>query len=707
MSSQTLAQPGQTWSPPIAGQLRRNRLAALLRGHTADPAWIRPTLLGLLLATALLYLWDLGASGWANSFYSAAAQAGSVSWKAFFFGSSDSANSITVDKPPAALWIMALSVRIFGLHSWSILAPQALEGVGSVGLLYLTVRRTSGAVAGLIAGAVLAVTPVAALMFRFNNPDALLVLLLVAAAYCVVRAIEAGSARWLALAGVLIGFGFLTKMLQALLVLPAFAVAYLIAAPGGLAGRLRRLLLAGAAMIAAAGWWVAIVTLIPASYRPYIGGSQHNSILELTLGYNGFGRLTGNETGSVGGGGPAGAGGGRMWGATGWSRLFGTDMGSQISWLLPSALLLLAAGLWFTRKAIRTDRSRAALLLWGGWLLVTGAVFSYAKGIIHPYYTVALAPAIGGVIGIAATLLWRHRDRLTARLVLAASVLLAAGWQFALLDRDAGWQPWLRYSILLVGVATVLLLLQVTRMVHRVGLVIATVALIGSLAGPAAYAVATAAQPHTGAIPSAGPAGGGGFGPGGGTGGPAGLGGPPGGPPGVAAGGGANGAGGGANGAGGFAGTGGFGGTGGFAGGTNGTNGTGGSGFGRSGGAGGLLNASTPSAAVVQALQADSGSYTWVAAAVGSNTAAGYQLATQLPVMPIGGFNGSDPSPTLAQFQAYVAAGKIHYFIGGGGFGGQQGGSNSSSAIASWVQSHFTTVTIGGTILYDLTQPAS
>ncbi|HEU5270317.1 MAG TPA: glycosyltransferase family 39 protein, partial [Jatrophihabitans sp.] len=399
MSSQTLVPPGQSWSPAFTEQRRTSRLAALLRGRTADPAWIRPALLALLLATGLLYLWDLGASGWANSFYSAAAQAGSVSWKAFFFGSSDSANSITVDKPPAALWVMALSVRLFGLHSWSILVPQALEGVGSVGLLYLAVRRTSGAVAGLIAGAVLAVTPVAALMFRFNNPDALLVLLLVAAAYCVVRAVEAGSARWLALAGVLIGFGFLTKMLQALLVVPAFALAYLIAAPGGLAGRIRQLLLAGLAMIGAAGWWIAIVSLIPARDRPYIGGSQHNSILELTLGYNGFGRLTGNETGSVGGGGPAGAG---RWGTTGWSRLFGTDMGSQISWLLPSALLLLVAGLWFTRKAIRTDGSRAALVLWGGWLLVTGLVFSYAKGIIHPYYTVALAPAIGGVIGIGA-----------------------------------------------------------------------------------------------------------------------------------------------------------------------------------------------------------------------------------------------------------------------------------------------------------------
>src|ERR1700712_5572578 len=223
MTAHTLIAPGQTaYQQPSDGS-RTNRRTALLRGRSAEPAWVRPALLGLLLATALLYLWGLGASGYANSFYSAAAQAGSASWKAMFFGSSDAANSITVDKPPAALWIMALSVRIFGLSSWSVLVPQALEGIASVGLLYLAVRRTSGPAAGLLAGAVLAVTPVAALMFRFNNPDSLLVLLLIAGGYCLVRALESTSTKWLVLVGVLTGFGFLTKMLQALLGVPAFA----------------------------------------------------------------------------------------------------------------------------------------------------------------------------------------------------------------------------------------------------------------------------------------------------------------------------------------------------------------------------------------------------------------------------------------------------------------------------------------------------
>ncbi|MEO9221171.1 MAG: glycosyltransferase family 39 protein, partial [Mycobacteriaceae bacterium] len=278
-----------------------------------DRRWARAGLLALLLGTAVFYLWGLSASGYANSFYSAAAQAGSVSWKAFFYGSSDAANSITVDKPPASLWVMALSTRLFGLSSWSILVPQALEGVATVGVLYATVARRFGPAAGLLSGLVLALTPVAALMFRFNNPDALLTLLMVAAVWALLRGVEDGRARWLVLTGMLIGLGFLTKQLQVFLVLPALAITYVVAAPVGLRQRLVQLVAGGLALVASAGWWLAIVELVPVAGRPYIGGSQNNSILELTLGYNGFGRLTGAETGSVVGGRPAAAG-GAMWG---------------------------------------------------------------------------------------------------------------------------------------------------------------------------------------------------------------------------------------------------------------------------------------------------------------------------------------------------------------------------------------------------------
>jgi len=623
--------------------------------------WERPALLALLAVTAVLYLWGLGRSGWANSFYSAAAQAGSASWKALFYGSSDAASSITVDKTPASLWVMALSVRIFGLSSWSILVPQALMGVGSVGLLYGTVKRWSGPVAGLIAGAALALTPVAVLMFRFNNPDALLVLLLVAAAYATVRATEKASARWLMLAGALVGAGFLTKMLQALLVVPALAVVYLVAAPTTVRRRVGHVLAGGLALLVSAGWWVAIVALVPASDRPYIGGSQHNSILELILGYNGFGRLTGNETGSVGGGG----GGTGMWGETGLGRLFDGEIGGQVAWLLPAALILLGAGLVVTGRRPRTDRTRAALLLWGAWLLVTGLTFSFMAGIFHAYYTVALAPAIGALVGIGATVLWRRREGAAA---LAITLAITAAWSYVLLKRSTEFLPWLAPVVLAGGLAVALGLLLAGSLPRRVAAVLAAAGLTVALAGPAAYAVDTAATPHTGSIPSAGPIAGAMGGPGGGLGG------------GRAA-------------QGGF---GGFGGPGGAAGG--GTGGVAG------GPGGGLLNGSTASSDMVALLEKNAGGYTWVAATIGSNNASGYQLASGEPVMAIGGFNGTDPSPTLAQFQQYVAEGKLHYFIGGGTGGGTgTGGSAAAQEIASWVEQNFAATTVGGVTVYDLT----
>jgi 4-amino-4-deoxy-L-arabinose transferase-like glycosyltransferase len=654
--------------------------------------WARPALLVLLAGTALLYLWSLGSSGWANSFYSAAAQAGSQSWEAFFFGSSDSANSITVDKPPASLWLMSLSVRLFGLSSWSILVPEALCGVAAVGLLYAAVRRYATPGAGLIAGAVLALTPVATLMFRFNNPDALLTLLLVAAAYCTLRAIERGSTWWLVLAGTAVGFGFLTKMLQAFLVLPALAVAYLVAAPTPLRRRIGSVLAAGAAVVVSAGWWVAIVELIPAGSRPYIGGSQTNSVLELIFGYNGFGRLTGQETGSVGGA-PGGG-----WGPTGATRLLDAQFGDQWSWLLPAALIFAGALLWWTRRAPRTDRTRAAVLLWGGWLLVTGLVFSYMAGIFHGYYLVALVPAVAALVGIGAATLWRQRSQPWARWVLAATVGITAIWAAVLLGRTPGWQPWLPTAVLVVGAAVVLALLGVHRMPRQAVVVLAAAAVLVGVAGPAAYSLQTASTAHGGAIPTAGPGTAGGRG---GAGGPGGgqfgagaqrgnagaLGVPPlgtatgPGAPGGLAGGPTGGAAGGA--------------AGGLAGGQRG-----------GGGPGGILGSETPSAQVTALLGADAGRYTWVAATVGANSAAGYQLALNAPVMPIGGFNGNDPSPTLAQFQQLVAGGKIHYFIGGGGAGPGMGGSGSGRQIGAWVAAHFTAKTVGTTTLYDLTQPA-
>ncbi|MEV6783456.1 glycosyltransferase family 39 protein, partial [Streptomyces sp. NPDC051098] len=446
------AQGGHARGGPPGGHAAGGRgarpAARLWRGRAGDAPWVRPALLGLLLITAVLYSYDLSASGYANSFYSAAVQAGSESWKAFFFGSSDAASAITVDKPPAALWPMALSVRLFGLGSWQILLPEVLMGVGTVAVVYAAVRRRFTPAAGLIAGAVLAVTPVAALMFRFNNPDALLALLMAVAVYCVLRALEGARTRWLVWAGVAIGFAFLTKTLQAFLILPPLALVYAVCAPTTLRRRLGQLALAGIAIVCAGGWWVAIVELWPASSRPYIGGSQNNSFLELTFGYNGLGRINGEEAGSVGGG---GAGGGGRWGGSGIGRMFDASIGGQISWLLPAALLLLVAGLVVTWGAGRTSTARSAFLVWGGSLLMTAAIFSFMAGIFHEYYTVALAPYIAALVGMGVTVLWEERRTFAASAALAVTVAVTAVWSFTLLGRTPDYLPWLRWAVLVGG----------------------------------------------------------------------------------------------------------------------------------------------------------------------------------------------------------------------------------------------------------------
>jgi 4-amino-4-deoxy-L-arabinose transferase-like glycosyltransferase len=633
----------------------------------------RATLLGLLAVTAVLYLWNLSESGWANSFYSAAAQAGSVNWEAFFFGSSDAANSITVDKPPMSLWFMALSIKIFGLSSFSILLPEALMGVASVAVLYATLRRRFSAGTAILGGAVLALTPVAALMFRYNNPDALLVLLMSLAVYFTLRGVEDGRIRWILWAGVMVGFGFLTKQLQVFLILPALIAVYTWASPHRVGTRILHLLAGLGALLVSAGWWVAIVELMPASMRPYIGGSQTNDFLELTFGYNGFGRLTGAETGSVTGGAGAGgaAGGASQWGATGLFRLFENEFGGQITWLLPAALVLALVSYLLLRRTPRTSVRRATLSLFVVWLMVTALAFSFMAGIFHAYYTVALGPAIAGVVAIGASLLWERRAALWARIVMASLVLITALWAWSLLNEAPTWLPALKVVVLILAVIAAGMLLLTPR-ARSLSIATASIALAAILLAPLAYTIETVNTAHSGGIVTAGPTvAGSGFGGGGRGGGPGGA--PGGGAPGGAAPGGAA-----PN-------------AGSFGGGTAGR-----------GGAGGLLNAASVGSALTAVLEKNASSYTWVAAAVGSNSAAGYQLATGDPVMPVGGFNGSDPSPTLAEFQKLVSNGEIHYFIGGDSIGGSNGGSNVAGTIASWVAANFTATTVDGVTLYDL-----
>ncbi|MFC5750621.1 ArnT family glycosyltransferase [Actinomadura rugatobispora] len=477
----------------------RSTVQRLLLGPSDQPTWVRPAALALLALTSLLYLWDLSVSGHGNNYYAAAAMAGSQDWAALFFGSLDPNNGITVDKPPASLWVMGLSGQIFGFSSWSLLVPQALQGIASVGLLYATVRRWSGPAAGLLAGAVFALTPVATSIFRFNKPDSLLTLLLIAAAYCTVRATERAGLRWLLLAGTAIGFGFLTKMLAAFLVLPALALVYLVAAPTGIVRRLNHLGAAGMAVVVSTSWYIALVDLMPKGTRPFIAGSEDDTVLDLALGYNGIGRILGNERNSTSGG--AGTG---FSGEPGIARMFNDQLGGEISWLLPPALIALIAGLWLTRRAPRTDRTRAAILLWGVWLVGIGMVFSLMEGIILPYYSVILAPAIGALIALAGVRLWESRANLTARCTLAAMVAVSVAWGFALLERTGSWMPGLRWSLLALGVITVIAL--VAPQTRRLTVVTLACALVTGLGGTSAYALATAAEPKP-EIPTSGPAG--------------------------------------------------------------------------------------------------------------------------------------------------------------------------------------------------------
>ncbi|UAK31175.1 glycosyltransferase family 39 protein [Nocardia asteroides] len=594
-----------------------------------------PSLALLLAATTIAYLCNLSANGWADEFYSAAVQAGSESWKAFFFGSSDSANSITAAKIPAALWPMELSVRVFGLNSWSILVPQVLFGTASVALLWAAVRRSFGPVAGLLAGFALAVTPVAALMFRFNNPDALLVFLEVAAAWALIRALDDGRTRWLVLCGAFIGFGFLTKQLQVMLVLPALALTYLVTGPPRLGKRIVQLLAAGVTMVAATAWWLLTVELWPARSRPWIGASQHNSVLELTLGFNGFDRLTGNDRRGVGTPGVEAVRRATAPSDTGIARLFEPAQGGQIAWLIPAALVTFVAGLLLCGRSPRTDRRRATLLLWGGWLVVSGLVFSYMAGIFHPYYTVTLAPAVAALVGIGAALAWQYRDRLSVRLSAALALGATTATAWLLWSRSADFAPWLRWAVLAAG-----LLAFVTVIVRdKPGVVVAAAAALTAFAGPVAYTVHTIATPHHGTNPIAGPV----------------VAAPTGGgvtPASIAF----------------------------------------------------FLEPSTPSSEVVRLLRRDGTGHRWAGAAIGSMNAAGYQLAAQLPIMPIGGFNGRDPSPTLEQFKRYAAQGEIRYFIITPN--GRERETGANAHITEWIQDHYSPTIVDSVTLYDLSIPA-
>jgi 4-amino-4-deoxy-L-arabinose transferase-like glycosyltransferase len=638
-----------TPSPLGPRGLRARGLRALLRGRPADPPWARPALLGIALLAAVLMLWGLTVNGYANTYYASAVYADSHSWSAFLYNALDLSRYVSIDKTPLSIWMMALSVRVFGFSSFAMLLPDALCGVASVVVLHDAVRRTLGPRAAILAALMLALTPVTVLMSRFNNPDALLVLLLVCSAWATVRAIETGRTRHLLLAGLLVGLAFNTKMLQAYLVLPALAVAYLYAGPGCVRRRLTQLVGAGALTFAVSAVWVGAMMLIPAAQRPYVGDTLHNSWWELIFEANGLNRVGSSGAGGVGG--PGGFGGGQ-----GVLRLFNTEVGGQIAWLLPLAALGLLVGLWVRRRTHRTDPARAAYVLWGLWALVHVAVFSLALNLFHPYYTSALAPAVAVLAAGGLLALWdRVRVSRLAAATLALALVATALLSTSLLDRTPAFVPWLRWLVLVVafGCAAALLVWRV-----RARALVLVLALAAVLAGPVAYSLATVGRSVTGGNPKAGPAAvesgllGGAPGKGGtaiaggfpGAGGPRLFGGarggvssgPPGGPglPGVTASGGAASA-----------------------------DGPGGA---------GLANKQ-----LIAYLEAHRDGAKYLVAADGSMTAAPLILATHQLVVTVGGFSGQDPAPTATQLEQLVSSGQLRYVYGFGGAspaGGPPGG---------------------------------
>lgn len=590
----------------------------------------------LLAATALAYLWNITVNGMGNQFYAASAWAGSLSWKALLFGSLDPANFITVDKPPVSQWVMGLSGQLFGFGSAAMLIPEALMGVGSVALLYGAVRRISGPRAALLAGAVLALTPVAALMFRFNNPDAAMVLLMTAAAYCTVRALQGAGARWLMLAGVALGFAFLAKMLEGLMAAPAIALVYLVAATVPMRVRLTHLAGSLAAFLVSAGWFVALTLLWPASSRPYLAGSTDNNFMNLVLGYNGFGRVLGhNHYGTHNDADPAASAGRHHggWGdqAHGLPRLFTGEFGFEIGWLLPAGLLAVVLVLISRRGRPRTDLVRAGAILFGSWLLIDGVVLSFMKSMVHPYYCLSLAPALAAMFAIGIAEMWRRREDRLGQIGLTTLLLGTAGWGFWILGRNGSWLPPLRWAILVVAVAAAIALLWALRAGHPATATVAlAVALIGGLTGSTAYTVATLGQPHTGGGPSVGPAD------------------------------------------------------------PDDDHSHG-------------WNSDNPE---VNAMLRGSNT-TWSAAINRSGAAAALETATDTAVMAIGGFTGTDPVPTLAQFQTYVADRQITYYIlpepknDHGGFFGN----DSHADISDWVKASFASTKVGSDTVYDLRAP--
>jgi 4-amino-4-deoxy-L-arabinose transferase-like glycosyltransferase len=689
-------------------------------------------LLAIAAVAAALFAWNIANAGLAP-FYSVAVKSMSVSWKAFFYGAFDPKATITIDKLAGSFAPQALSARIFGFHAWSLALPQVIEGVISVLAIYRMVRRWAGAIPGLAAALIFALTPIAASMFGHSMEDGALTMCLVLAADAWTTSMIQGRLAPLLWAGFWVGVGFQCKMLQAWMVLPAFLLAYLFCARGTRARRLGDLALFGVVTLGVSLSWMLLYTFTPASDRPYIDGSTNNNIWSMVFGYNGLERfgisVPGSVTsgpgvsGGIGGGATkagAGAGAGSKTGGaasgdipeafrkamesghgggfggssgfgSGWTKLLGSEFGPQIGWLFPLTVLALVCGLLWARKTGRSNLVRAGFLFWGIWFVTFFLIFSKMSQIPHTAYVASLAPAIAALSAAGIVMFWRlYRAGDRRGWMLPISVAASLAWAIFLWRSYSGFLPWALWTAVAVGVIAIAILIVArvsasvrTRLVTA-GLTLGVVAMLapaGTWAASVLDANYAGSSFNAGAGPDSGMGGGTGFG-GGATGKSGGL---------TAFGSGTGSSapsrsGKAPSGAGGVA-SGGFGGAG---------------GSGGSGGAGGMMGATTSLTSSEQEIynyvSANRGSASYLMAVGSWSEASPYILATGQEVMAMGGFSGSVPEPTLAKVQDLVHSGQLKFFLlsssgSSRGFGAMGGsGGSTVTAIDSWVKKTCTAV---------------
>jgi 4-amino-4-deoxy-L-arabinose transferase-like glycosyltransferase len=547
------------------------------RPSVREQAIGRGALVGVLALSALLETWRTTLSGYGNGYYAEAALAADRSWTAMLTNAADPSRLVSLDKGPLPDWVLGLSTRIVGFGSAGLLLPAALFTVATVLVLYDLVRRTLGVRCALLAALILALTPVTVVMGRYDNPDPLLALLLTCSAWALVRALQSGRTRHVVLAGALVGLGFETKMLEAYLILPALGAALLLAGSGPPAARVRRLGAGALATVAVSVAWYATMMLLPGS-RPYVPETSDDSWFSLIWGANGLKRVTGFPSSRQ----------------PGPLRLFAAQIAGQWSWLAPLALLGLVAGLAVHRRAPRTDLRRATLVLLGGWLLAGWAVFSFSRGLFHPYYTTVIAPPTAALAAAGVVTLAPHvRSSRLAGGLLALGVLGSALLGWAILDHTPSFLPWLRWLVLATGGLGATGLVLASTAPGSTGspstrAILAAALAIALLGGPAAYSIATLGFGRSGANPTAGPA--------------------------------------------------------------QLTPGRGRAGTQQEG-------------ELVNYLQTHGEGARYLVAATGADFAAPVGLATTAPVVTLGGFDGSNPAPSVAQVAGLVRTGQLHYLL--------------------------------------------